>query len=387
MTKQLLSRIREAVMLRSDDAAIRIRATYQPQAGSSAKVYPPTYIAGPTGSRYHFEQRWSETGEAVDVVMLDSIQSQANRVERAMRENAQSLGIPEIVIEATLADRKFRISSLDAPHRSRDAYLLDSELQGVPFDKTEIGKSLSASTPEDGIALLQNSPQDLIFGVWDSHRGKRISLKIARSYTSEMIGWNVLKGKKAATKGDPLNLPGTSKVPLGDWRPELVTKNKKSTEEKLSELGHGMVPVAPEESIGGVSVQRITREAVLSLTGLARLGFPLEGTDATEAGRTVLAALALAGDRLAFGRAGLNLRSGSDLVLESESIEWLARGNKKTSLELDTKGAIELLGEAKTLLAGAGVEWNPKPVVLAPSQRLLQIIEQTFYVPSLDAAE
>jgi len=383
----LLDRIREAVMLRSDDAAIRIRGTYQPQAGPSAKVFPPTYIAAANGARYHFELRWAADGTAVEVAILDSIQSQANRLEQALLENASQLGLPQLVIEAKLADRTVRVSSLEAPHRSRDAYLLDSELDGTPFDKTEVGRALLGVTLTDAAPLLSHSPQDLVLGVWDSHRGKRIALKVARSYTSEMIGRNVLRGKKATTESDPLNLPGKSQVPLAEWRPGLETSNKKSAEEKLSELGHGMVPVSPDETVGGVSVQKISREAVLSLTGLARLTFPGSTGDATEAGRTALAALALAGDRLAFGRAGLNLRSGSDLVLETETIEWVGRGARTTSFDLSAEEAVATLAEARSLLAEAGITWNPEPIVFQASPRLLRIIEQTFYQPTLDAEE
>ncbi|MGI8517047.1 MAG: type I-G CRISPR-associated RAMP protein Csb1/Cas7g [Acidimicrobiia bacterium] len=385
MPKKILERLREAVTLRSDDAAIRIRATYQPQAGPAAKVFPPTYIASGDGSRYHLEERWGEDGEPVSVVILDSIQSQANRVEQALRENAARLGIPQIIMEAALADRTVRVSSWEAPHRSRDAYLLDSEIDGKAFDKTPLGEALTMATLTDASALLTYSPQDLIFGVWDSHRGKRISLKVPRSYTSEMIGWSVLRGRKAATKGDPLNLPGSSKVPLAEWRSEIETNNRSTKDERLSELGHGMVPVAAEQATGGVSVKAITREAALSLTGLARLSFPAGSGDATPEARVALASLALAGDRLAFGRAGLSLRSGSDLVLASETLQWVGRGNKVEEFELTSDKALDLLDVAKADMKKVGIEWNSEPVTVTPSARLLKVIEQTFYVATLDS--
>jgi CRISPR-associated protein Csb1 len=392
-TDEFLDRLQDAVMLRSDDAAIRIHAEYQPLGGPTAKVFPPTYLPS-DGSRYHFEERWGDGDERVKVVLLDSFQSQANRAEVALREVAEEVGLPQVVMEVQVAGRTIRVSSLDAPHRSRDAYFLDSELDSTPFDETEIGKALNGVTAEDATSALRYAPYDLVFGVWDSHRGKRIATKFPRSYCSEMIGWDAIQGDRAATKGDPLNLPGESAVPLAEWRPETQTGQKKKAELKLNELGHGMIPgtlgtfarTGQKERVTapGVSVRSITRDAVVSLTGLARFRFPVGDDDASSAGRTALAALALLGDRLAFAGAGLHLRSGSDLVLVSERVEWVRRGAETEAFELSADDARQILVEARDRLAGVGVVWSGEPVVLRPSQRLREVIEQSFYVASLE---
>jgi CRISPR-associated protein Csb1 len=386
MVDDLIDRLERAVLRRSDDAAIRVHAEYQPAGGPTAKVFPPTYLPG-DGSRYHFEERWARDGERVKVVVLDSFQSQANRAEVALRELAEEIGLPQIVMEAEVGGKTIRVSSLDAPHRSRDAYFLDSELDGTPFDDTDVGKALGSVSAEYATAALEYAPYDLVFGVWDSHRGKRIATKFPRSYSSEMIGWDAIPGRRAATKGDPLNLPGQSMVPIAEWRPGTETGQKKKAELKLSELGHGMIPGEPEEATGGVSVQAITRDAVISLTGLARFHFPVNGGDATAAGRTALAALALLGDRMAFAGAGLHLRSGSDLVLLSERVEWVRRGGETETFELSADDARQIVVEARNRLADAGVTWSGEPVILRPSQRLREIIEQTFYVATLEAEE
>jgi len=383
---EFLERLEQALSLRSDDAAIRIHAEYQPLAGPTAKVFPPTYLPS-DGSRYHFEDRWGEGDERVKVVLLDSFQSQANRAEAALRSLAEEIGLPQLVMETEIGDRTVRVSSLDAPHRSRDAYFLDSELDGTSFDETEIGKALNAVTAEDATAGLRYAPYDLIFGVWDSHRGKRIATKFPRSYSSEMIGWEAIPGRRAATKGDPLNLPGQSTVPIAEWRPGTETGQRKKGELRLSELGHGMIPGEPEEATGGVSVKSITRDAVLSLTGLARFRFPVDDGDATSAGRTALAALALLGDRMAFSGAGLHLRSGSDLVLLAERVEWVRRGGETEVFDISAADARETLIAARDRLADAGVAWSGEPVILRPSQRLREIIEQTFTTPTLEAEE
>lgn len=381
--QDILDRLDGAVHLASDDVAIRVHAEYAPQAGSSAKVSPPTYMSGRDG-RYHLEKRWGDNGDEIDVVVMDSIQSQANRAERALRDEAGSLGIPHLVMRAELADRSVTVTSFDAPHRSRDAYFLDSEQDGTAFDKTEAGTALGSATAEDATAFLRHAPHDLVYGVWDSHRGKRMPTKFPRVVTSEMLGWHVLRGKRAATKGDPLNLPGNDKVPFAEWRPDIEAKKGKQAQVDLNKLGHGMIPVPPDDDAGGVSVRRITRTAVISLTALAALRFPGAGEGVDRPARVALATLALLGDRLAFARGGLNLRSGADLVLASERVEWVRLGAQTEPLDLNVDAARALFVAARDRLAAVGLRWDPKPVMLEPSARLKAIIERTFYVPQLD---
>lgn len=372
-----LDRLERAVSLESDDAAIRVRAQYAPQAGWTSKVFPPTYLPA-NGTKYHIEQRWGADGTLVDVVILDSYQSQANRAEAALAREAQSLGLPQLVLQTKVGDRHLKVSSLEAPHRSRDAYFRDCELENKPFDETPLGRSLAEATPGNETPFLEFAPYDLIYGVWDSHRGKRIALKFARAYTSEMIGWHRVLGYRAATKGDPLALAGRDTVPRADWQPGTASAQAKKAEVRLSELGHGMVPNAPDDQAGGVSVRAITRTAILSLNGLARYSFPEKRGDATAAGRVALAALALLGDRLAFGGAGLHLRSGSDLSLVSEELEWVRRGAELEPFELTPVSARDLFAAAKVRLKDAGVAWNGEPVLLQPTPRLQQAIESAM---------
>lgn len=382
--ERLLDRLERAVSLAGDDAAVRVVAVYGPQAGAVAKVFPPTYMER-DGTRYHFERRWGQDGQLRGVVILDSVQSQANRAEAALLARAGELGLPQLVLEVVLEDRTVRISSLQAPHRSRDAYFLDALLDGVPFDKTEIGAALNGVTTDDATAYLRYAPCDLVYGVWDSHRGKRLPVKFPRVYTSEMLGWDPDSGRRAATKGDPLNLPGNSSVPVAEWRPGMTSKQGKRSEQRLSELGHGMVPGEASDEAGGVTVRTITRQGVLSLTGLANLRFRAGDGDVSAVGGAALAALALAGDRLAFARAGIHLRSGSDLVLVDDRLEWVQAGGRTEPLELDLDGAVSLLQAASERLAQAGVSWSSEPVVLEPKPKLREVIEETFYVPELNA--
>ena len=61
-------------------AAVRSIARLQPAGGEGDKVFPPTY----QGGRYATERR-RIGDEMVDAVLLDSVQSQANRMEQALK--------------------------------------------------------------------------------------------------------------------------------------------------------------------------------------------------------------------------------------------------------------------------------------------------------------
>ncbi|HTW98876.1 MAG TPA: type I-U CRISPR-associated RAMP protein Csb1/Cas7u, partial [Acidimicrobiales bacterium] len=331
---ELYERLAAAASLESEDAAIRVNATYEPIGGWGDKVSPPTYPRRPDQNGmdppYLMERRYLD-GELTEVALLDSRQSQANRCEEALQDeiDAGRLELPHLALRAESHGVPIRITSLQAPHRSRDAYFRDAQIDQTPFDATPVGDALRGVRPEDATSLYRHSPPDLVYGVWDSHRGLRLATRFARVYTSEMVAWGAERGWRAAGRFD-LVVSGATKVTGGndDWEPaDRAPKGTKTG--KASELGHGSIPPSQTSrdgrnrdvaAPGGVAATRITRSASLSFGGLARLRFGSADRDKARAARAVLAAMALLGDRLAFGRPNLFLRSGCDLVLEQESV-------------------------------------------------------------------
>src|SRR5438046_836905 len=89
-------RIREAVA--GAGSAIRVRTRLEPAGGCSDKVFPPTY----QGGQYAIERR-RVNGSVGWVVVLDSVQSQANRFEEALsvERQQQRIELPLIVSEFT----------------------------------------------------------------------------------------------------------------------------------------------------------------------------------------------------------------------------------------------------------------------------------------------
>ena len=158
-------------------AAFRRISRLQPIGGRGDKIFPPTYPGERNNDppRHVFERRRID-GQDVWCVLIDSVQSQANRLEEALLAAADGEGGPEAVpmpyvtvdFRGTGLEPLERITSLDAPHRVYDAILRDSLLDSVPFMESEEGHRLAAAKPADATALLEISPTALVFGAWHS---------------------------------------------------------------------------------------------------------------------------------------------------------------------------------------------------------------------------
>jgi CRISPR-associated protein Csb1 len=124
MTTLTIDRLQIAV---ADDVAIRFVARLQPAGGRGDKVFPPTYAGG----QYANEERIDAHGEVKKVVLLDSVQSQANRMEQALLAayRAGRVQLPLVTVDFS-GHGELReigeITVLDAPHRLADAILRDS---------------------------------------------------------------------------------------------------------------------------------------------------------------------------------------------------------------------------------------------------------------------
>lgn len=151
------------------DAALRRRQALQPVGGKGDKIFPPTYPEERRGAgpRHVFERRRID-GAEVWCVLIDSVQSQANRLEEALWAGVREGAIRLPYVTVDFSDKELtgltEITSLDAPHRVYDAILRDSLLAGEPFMKSPLGRRLAEAKPNDATALLENSPTALLFG-------------------------------------------------------------------------------------------------------------------------------------------------------------------------------------------------------------------------------
>jgi CRISPR-associated protein Csb1 len=380
-----LERLRDAV---ATDAAIRRVRGLQPAGGVGDKIFPPTYPGDGSRepARHVFEARRID-GQDVRCVLIDSVQSQANRLEgvllEAMRSGRLKTPIPHLLVDfagqkASLNGAEYDLSdlgavtSLDAPHRVFDAIIRDSELEGKPFLTSELSKRLSASKPHAATALFEVSPTALLFGAWNSHvEGGGFGAKFARCIVSEIVGVNADDGQRTSSRIDPLGIRAAARVSgePSNWQPAADDQGRRGTKAP-SEIGHSNI--APSVTPGGVTVDSALHTAVITCAGLRRLKFP--GIADENAGRTVLAGLALVALTLQ-DEAGYALRSRCDLVCDgSAPFEVLHPDGTVDQFEIDAEGAIEVLGSAVKAAKKAGFPWHEEPIRLVPQEKLVEIV-------------
>jgi CRISPR-associated protein Csb1 len=369
--------------------AIRSITTLQPAGGPGTKVYPPTYADG----TYAFETRLID-GNRVETVLLDSVQSQANRFEEALLEAYRAGRIAMPVFEMEIRGHE-TITSLTVPHRVHDAILRDSLWNGVPFRDSEQGKRLISARAWNATPFFEYAPTVLLFGTWDSQGGGGVNTaKIARSLASEIIGIEAVRGVRTSSRIDPLGIKLVRDVVARTedgqmWRfVEPAGEGRKATkpEGKLvrpSEINHGNIApsiTGPDNGPGGVTFREAVQTTVLSLAQLRKLRFPgadhKTSADRDAAGRAVIAALGLYVVALA-QEDGYQLRSGCQLVpVAAPSFEAIGRtAGERTEFALDAEAAGTALALALEAAARHDLKWRSGRIPLEPRPDLVKLVE------------
>ncbi|MCC6779312.1 MAG: type I-U CRISPR-associated protein Cas7 [Hyphomicrobiales bacterium] len=401
-----LERLREAV---TKDAAIRRVQKLQPVGGPGDKIFPPTYPGEGRNApaRHVFEYR-RINGRNVLCVLIDSVQSQANRLEEALKA-ARDLDLAFPVISVDFADTDVsdigQITTLDAPHRVFDAIIRDSELNGTRFKETDAGKRLVAAKSQNARAVYELSPTTLIFGAWNSTgEGGGLGAKFPRAVVSEIIGIEVAterevdsrtgevlrddapSGHRTGSRIDPLGIRSgvaVYKMPNGDWSLDPPADKKAKTapkEVRPSEINHSNI--APSVTPLGVTVDYAQHVFVLSFSALRRLRFVGNSGSPSAAdvlARTALATLALA-SVAAQDQSGYFLRSRCDLVPGSSdtgAFEIVRADGQAEPTSIDFDAACRLVKEATAAAKAAGIPWNAEDLVLKPQSKLVQLVSES----------
>ena len=367
-------------------AGLRLRLRLQPLYGAGEIVFPCTVAGG----KYQISNRRIPSYDSsVSCAILDSVQSQANRMEDALLADIRSgnLKLPHLETDFTsiegLLKEIGKITCFEAPHRIFDAILRDSvDATGKHFPLTELGQKVTHSNAKDASAIFQVSPASLLFGSWDSTGvSGGLGEKYTRCVVSELVAINTEQAERAGTRVDPLNIAASedpAKI-LAETKDEMwatIAKNRKKFE-KPSRLNHSSV-IWPEDSKpvhGGVTCDYIQQSTTISFAALRQLHFPVGGKDQSSFAHAVLAAMALHAAALNTER-GWHLRSRCDLILDDGiSPEWEILGGSsiiKETLTADATRAV--LMEAISKAKEAGLPWNDEPIRLKPSQALQKLV-------------
>ena len=284
-------------------AALVMREWLMPVEGPDGVVFPATFAAGdgfPGG--YNIDR----DANGRNVCLIDSVGSQANRIEPLFASEKYRQLVPQIVVKA--GDKE--ISILDAGHRAGDAIVRCSTLQ------QELQDAFKALLKGDAAPLAKLAPTSLVFGVWDS---RDTQAKLPRIVASTIRAFDVRELTRSAQF-----------TPATDYVSEQLLDEP--TDKKVSDAyaERGFIHVPASRTHGGVIASSgIRRDATL---GLAALRLLPVGKDEqrTIALRRYILGLAL----VAFTyRPGGYLRQGCLLVLDpakaKETLEVYPDGARK----------------------------------------------------------
>lgn len=380
----------------AQDAALRRRQVLQPVGGKGDKILPPTYPGeGRNAPPRHVYERRRLEAEDVWCVLVDSVQSQANRLEECLLQAiADGVPIPHVVVDFSASNLEgiSRITSLDAPHRVYDAILRDSLLDKEPFMESDVGRRLAKAKAEDASALLEISPTALLFGAWHSTgEGGGLGAKFARCLISEIVGIDVpmeeltnqrtgeidfrTAGRRTGSRIDPLGILRKVEVFKGEggWSTTEAAAGKKAKKVRPSEINHGNI--APSVQPLGVTCDHLEHSFVLSFAALRRLRFG--GDERNSTGRAFLAALGLLALAEQDAR-GYALRSRCDLVCGGRAALELVHPDGATeAVSIDRDATRKLYKNAFEAAQSAGFKLSAEPLRLTPQPKLVEIVRKS----------
>ena len=245
--------------------ALHLKQRLMPVEGEGAVIFPPTYA----DIGYNIDT----LSDGTRVAMIDSVGSQANRMEPIFKYEPYAELVPQIEI---LYGNEKVTTIFDASHRLGDALIRciksDSDKANafnLPQAAHNAFKALKDRNDAGEIAKI--APTSLVFGAWDS---RDTQAKLPRIVQSVIRAWNVEKLSRSAQYN-----PSVDYAEL-----EVFTEAEKEKQEgnATSQLAkRGFVHVPATETHGGVIAKGgIKRQVTVNLVALRRL----EGkdTEATE---------------------------------------------------------------------------------------------------------
>lgn len=375
-------------------SALSVKTYLKPAGGFDRLVAPARYaLENKGGSTYVFETRFVQENDAEapsvrTTVLLDSRESNANRLEEAIAELAENgdsvfAKMPKIKVTYSRddADDTLELYDYELPHRAYDAHIRTAVFSGSDSpDAKDRYKALRKATIKNAGPLLNESPITILLGGWDSHGGKA-------KFPSLVVGetYGVLPGEYATTEQaeesirrrsgariDPVSASFGEK--LTKETVEIITDGTVAKATKPSELGLGSIPPGLK-TVDGVAVSQIVRHNVLQFGAVRRLHFG-KGVEGDAAIRTLLSAMAI--DVMVRANDNLFLRANAQLVVDSEKQSlWVIDDAEVACPALSPQEADELLEIAYDEAVEAGaVDWSEP-----------HVFEVSGYKDLLEAAE
>lgn len=297
-------------------AALVIREWLMPVEGIDGVVFPATFAAGdgfPGGynidsfegsisAKFTYQRGQEELQSDIkrdpsskNVCLIDSVGSQANRIEPIFADEKYKRLVPQVAVKAGEKE----VSILEAGHRAGDALVRCSSLQ------SELQQAFKTLLKGDAQALAKIAPTSLVFGVWDS---RDTQAKLPRLIASTIRAFNVREIRRGAVYTPPVDYAS-----LEVFSEEDKAKAEGDKKSPLAQRGFVHVPASGTHG-GVIADDGIRRDATLGLAAL-RLLTAGKDREKTLALRRYILGLAL----VAFTyRPGGYLRQGCLLVLDPD---------------------------------------------------------------------
>lgn len=307
-------------------AALIITEQLMPVEGRDGVLFPPTFAPG-DGFKggYNIDHFGEQPSGKPNVCLVDSVGSQANRMETIFTDAPYQDLVPQVTIVAG----DDHINLLSVGHRAGDALVRCSGL------REEVQDAFVAAIRGDAEPLAKVAPTSLVFGVWDS---RNTQAKLNRLIASTVRAYDVRELSRSAVYTPPVDYAALDV--FSEAEKDRAENNNKNP---LAQRGfvHNPASAAP----GGVIADGgVRRTATLSLAALHLLS--ADGDEATLKLRCYILGLSLVA---LTAETNSHLRQGCNLVPDVEhprSFELVRRNGERTECSLTHEDAIEFARQA-----------------------------------------
>lgn len=325
-------------------------------------IFPPTY-ANPSqkkGDPPVYNIDWFGPSKEHSVCVIDSVPSQANRIEPVFATIEEGTLVPQIRVEAKVDGETVSVNLLEAGHRAADAVVRFSSLAD------ELKRAIKDRQKGDSLTLARIAPTSLVFGMWDSRDS---GVKVPRLVSSIIRAYDVREFRRSAQYFPALDFEAA-----GVGKEEEL---KKASTEGMAEVpatfAHGGI-----EALGGIA-----RDASLNLCTLRDI--TTASADQAVKMRRYLLGLALVAITYLDGRT-LNLRQGCQLVADPKKPmerKLVNADGTDTPFEITRDDAIAY---AKAVAADFGVNTKPREVAFDP-RKAKDSLKKKDKIPAGEATE
>jgi CRISPR-associated protein Csb1 len=226
------------VLNNRDVVALTSTEFLEPASGKGTTIQPATY---------------ADRGYVISggIAVIDSVQSQANRLEAIFKEEPYAGLVPQINVNHT--------NLLQIGHRLADAMVNYSSGNGI------VRQAFDAASKGDFSLLAKINPTALVLGIWDS-RGTLLKIPRVIGFTVDANGITTVRDRAAQYRA---SIDPETKAMLQSHIGAREDSSEKKTRGQMSEEGFNDIPSFEEKKGGCVAVE-IVRRGVLNFIPLRK---------------------------------------------------------------------------------------------------------------------